>query len=372
MEKNGPVFTNLLKRQNRQKSVMRKAPRCCHCRKYLAEDPNKIGEDEVANLRKCCRCMIATYCSDDCELKNWTEYHKFHCDALMKDPRPYIVNGTLKSDSLSEEDFIIFHQTFLEYASLAQDFNNLREIVNFYTEDCVLDGSDLEPKSIAVHDVFIMVSQILLGKDENAYIFVKKLAYSETRDSKSLEKDILKEDFLEWKNSEFISNKNSSHDSVFSIVTKKLFFSVLIAIKINVIEDMKFRLTQYEAFHRKMKKKFWPHPRIINIYTLYILGKHKESFLKDLEFQEKQVEVLLIDCQTIIHSLVLDCLCEKEEKYCQKSFLVHACQGLQDHFKNHSYARNYILDFYKSNFSKSYMKKLEKNSRNVLRSLSLL
>ena len=317
-------------------------------------------------------CYVLFNCSDDCEQKNWTEIHKFHCDALMKDPRPYVVNGILKSDAFSEEDAILFHQTFTEYACLAQDFDNLQEIVNFYTKDCVFDQSDLETESTIAHDVLIMVSQILLGKDENAYIFAKQLAYGETRDSKSLEKDILKEDFLEWKNSEFISNKNSSHDSVFSIVTKKLFFSVLIAIKINVIEDMKFRLTQYEAFHRKMKKKFWPHPRIINIYTLYILGKHKESFLKDLEFQEKQVEVLLIDCQTIIHSLVLDCLCEKEEKYCQKSFLVHACQGLQDHFKNHSYARNYILDFYKSIFSKSYMKKLEKNSRNVLRSLSLL
>ena len=88
MEKNGPVFTNLLQRQNRQKSVMRKAHRCCHCRKYLAEDPNKIGEDEVANLRKCCRCMIAAYCSDDCEMKNWIESHKFHCDV-----RPYFFNG---------------------------------------------------------------------------------------------------------------------------------------------------------------------------------------------------------------------------------------------------------------------------------------
>ena len=88
MEKNGPVFTNLLQRQNRQKSVMPKAPRCCHCRKYLAENPNKISEDEVANLRKCCRCMIAAYCSDDCEMKNWIESHKFHCDV-----RPYFFNG---------------------------------------------------------------------------------------------------------------------------------------------------------------------------------------------------------------------------------------------------------------------------------------
>ena len=177
---------------------------------------------------------------------------------------------------------------------------------------------------------------------------------------------------MKLENTKLIYEEYSKNQPDLFFLLKQLFWRGLIAIKMNVIEDMKFRLTQYEAFHRKMKKKFWPHPRIINIYTLYILGKHKESFLKDLEFQEKQVEVLLIDCQTIIHSLVLDCLCEKEEKYCQKSFLVHACQGLQDHFKNHSYARNYILDFYKSTFSKSYMKKLEKNSRNVLRSLSLL
>ena len=160
------MFTNILQRQKRQKSIMRKAHRCCHCKKYLAEDPNKIGEDEVANLRKCCRCLIATYCSDDCEMKNWTETHTFHCDVLMKDPRPYIVNMIMTLDSFSEKDVNVFHLTYLEYASSAQDFKSLCEIVNFYTNDIVVNQNS--GKELNEVHVLIMVSQILLGENENA------------------------------------------------------------------------------------------------------------------------------------------------------------------------------------------------------------
>ena len=369
MEKNGPVFKNLLQRQNRQKSVMRKAPRCCHCRKYLAEDPNEIGEDEVANLRKCCRCMIASYCSDDCEQKNWTEIHKFNCDVLMHDPRPHFANRILKSDSLSEKVellFLLFYQTFLEYASSAQDFNNLHEIVNHYTKS----QSDLGIDTMKVH-ILIMISQILLGEDKNAYIFMKQLAYGEARDSKSLKKDILKEDFLELKNSNFISNEDSLK-YLSSLMAKRLFWCVLIAIKINVIEDMKFLLTQYEAYHRKMKKKFWPHPRIINLYTLYILGMDKESFLEDLEFQEKQVEAMLIDWHPILLHLVGHYGYQSEAKYRRKSFLELAVRGLQDFFKSHSFARNYILNYCKSKFPKSCLKELEKDTKVLLNSLETL
>ena len=80
---------------------------------------------------------------------------------------------------------------------------------------------------------------------------------------------------------------------ILSKIANRLFWCALIVIKINVIEDMKFRLTQYEAFHRKMKRKFWPHPRIINLYTLYILGTDKESFLEDLHLQEHQVNAMI-------------------------------------------------------------------------------
>ena len=313
MEKNGPVFTNLLQRQNRQKSVMPKAPRCCHCRKYLAENPNKISEDEVANLRKCCRCMIATYCSDDCEMKNWTEIHKFHCDALMKDPRPYVVNGILKSA-------MPFYLSLLEYASSSQDFNNLREIIKFYTADFLINQRDSATELLQM-DVVIIVAQILLGDDENAYNFVKQLAFGEARDSKSLEKDILKEDFLALRDTKLISNENSRLSTTISILVKELFWCVLIAIKINVIEDMKFLLTQYEAYHRKMKKRFWPHPRITNLYTLYILGTDKKSFLQDLEFEEDQVKLMVNNCQAMILGLILYNGHQSEEKYRRISFI---------------------------------------------------
>ena len=357
MEKNRTVFTNLMQRQNRQKSVMRKAPRCCHCRKYLAEDPNKIGEDEVANLRKCCRCMIATYCSDDCEMKNWTESHKFHCDTLMKDPRPSVVNGILKSDSFSEKDAMPFYLTFLEYASSAQDFNDLREIANFHTMDFMNNQSESGTELNEVH-LLSMVSQILLGEDEKAYNFVKQLAYCEARDCKNREKDILRENFLIMEDKKFVMNGNPKFCPTLSKIANQLFWCVLIAIKMNVIEDMKFLLTQYEAYHRRMKKKFWPHPRIINLYTLYILGTDKESFLQDLEYQEYDARLMLNMCQAMMLGLVLDYGHESEEKYRRKSYVELAFRGLKDYFENHSYARNYILNYFKT-FPKSFMKKFE-------------
>ena len=65
----------------------------------------------------------------------------------------------------------------------------------------------------------------------------------------------------------------------------------------------------------------------------------------------------------MIRGLVLDHGCQSEEKYHRKSFLELAVQGLQDYFKKHSFARNYILDLCKSNFPKHYMKKLDEESR---------
>ena len=246
-------------------------------------------------------------------MKNWTEIHKFHCDALMKDPRPYVVNGILKSA-------MPFYLSLLEYASSSQDFNNLREIIKFYTADFLINQRDSATELLQM-DVVIIVAQILLGDDENAYNFVKQLAFGEARDSKSLEKDILKEDFLALRDTKLISNENSRLSTTISILVKELFWCVLIAIKINVIEDMKFLLTQYEAYHRKMKKRFWPHPRITNLYTLYILGTDKKSFLQDLEFEEDQVKLMVNNCQAMILGLILYNGHQSEEKYRRISFI---------------------------------------------------
>ena len=118
-----------------------------------------------------------------------------------------------------------------------------------------------------------------------------------------------------------------------------------------------------------MKKRFWPHPRIINLYTFYILGKDKESFLVDLEFQENQVKIMMLKWHAIIPNLVRDCDYQTQEKYRRKSFVELAVRGLQDYFKNHSYARNYILNYCKSKFPKPYMKGLDKKTKVLLYSL---
>ena len=223
-------------------------------------------------------------------------------------------------------------------------------------------------------DFLMVFTNLMHGSDYFAYGIVKYVAHFRDPDVfqgpvKAL-KD-LRKDFLYLKDCKPISSTLLKKEERTTNI-QNYFWFVLIIIKVNVIEEMKFLLTQHEAFHRKMKKRFWPHPRIINLYTLYILGMDKESFLEDLEFQEKQVEAMLIDWHPILLHLVGHYGYQSEAKYRRKSFLELAVRGLQEFFKSHSFARNYILNYCKSKFPKSCLKELEKDTKVLLNSLETL
>ena len=74
-------------------SLSRKSQRCqgksAHgfgegCRKYLTENPQlALEEDEVKELQKCGRCLIAKYCSKNCQKADWKE-HKKYCRHITK------------------------------------------------------------------------------------------------------------------------------------------------------------------------------------------------------------------------------------------------------------------------------------------------
>ena len=53
------------------------------CRKYLAENPQDLEEDEVKELHKCGQCQVAKYCSKDCQRADWKE-HKKYCRHITK------------------------------------------------------------------------------------------------------------------------------------------------------------------------------------------------------------------------------------------------------------------------------------------------
>ena len=74
-------------------SLSRKSHRCqgkaSHsfgegCQKYLNENPQlALEEDEVKELQKCGKCLVAKYCSKDCQKTDWKE-HKKYCRHITK------------------------------------------------------------------------------------------------------------------------------------------------------------------------------------------------------------------------------------------------------------------------------------------------
>ena len=62
--------------------LTRKSPRCAQCLKFQADDPSKIGEDEVEEkLKSCSACKKVKYCSKNCQKINY-QFHQIHCQYL--------------------------------------------------------------------------------------------------------------------------------------------------------------------------------------------------------------------------------------------------------------------------------------------------
>ena len=358
MEKNGTLYENVIQRQNRQKSIMRKASRCCHCKKYLAEDPNNVGEDEVVMLLKCEKCKIASYCSEDCKLNNWTELHQFLCDKLTKDRRPY-TKGTISP--YEENDLFDIYLAILEFAFCAQDYKLLCENVDLYAQ--VVAENPKRPVELSEFHIVLLVSHILVGEDKKARALVDYLSYGQGGKLNSLG------DFRELQQIVRMAKEKALEPGPLTtfLMLKNLLWCVLIAIRLNVIEGMKFLLTQYEAYHQKMKRKFRFHPRIITCYTRYILGQDRESFLKELELRENQVEILLMQWQQTVLLVVTDG--PGKESSLRKTFIGYAFQGLQEYFLNRPFARNYIINFYNKKIPKSQLRRMTNKNQKTLRDL---
>ena len=65
--------------------LTRKSPRCTQCLKFQADDPSKIGEDEVGEkLKSCSACKKVKYCSRNCQKINY-QFHKKHCQKFEID-----------------------------------------------------------------------------------------------------------------------------------------------------------------------------------------------------------------------------------------------------------------------------------------------
>ena len=282
-----------MERRNRERGIMRELPRCWRCLKY---------EDEIdGNLKKCGKCKMASYCSKKCQRRDWRWVHDDFCESLIKYQsfKPIMFKDF---NEISQEDFASFYESVTKLAFNIQDSSFLNEAKMLYVMvylpreirvTLCRDKSYVEENGQLNKRDFLMVfTNLMQGSDNFAYGIVKYVAhYRDKNVLKGALKEGLREDFLYLKNCKPISSTLLKKEEQTTDI-QHWFWFVLIIIKVNVIEEMKFLLTQYEEFHRKNKRKFWPHPRIINLYTIYILGTDKESFLQDLEFQENQVKLM--------------------------------------------------------------------------------
>ena len=287
-----------MERRNRERGIMRELPRCWRCLKY---------EDEIdGNLKKCAKCKMASYCSKKCQRRDWRWVHDDYCEDLIKYQsfKPIMYEDSKGFIEISTTDLFSFYIHFTELAFNIQDSFLIDEAKWLYFSVylpkeigiTIHQGKSIveEQGQLNDRDFLMVFTNLMHGSDYFAYGIVKYVAHFRDPDvfqgpAKAL-KD-LREDFLYLKDCKPISSTLLKKGERTTNI-QNYFWFVLIIIKVNVIEEMKFLLTQHEAFHRKMKKRFWPHPRIINLYTIYILGTDKESFLQDLEFQENQVKLM--------------------------------------------------------------------------------
>ena len=133
-------------------------------------------------------------------------------------------------------------------------------------------------------------------------------------------------------------------------------------IKINVIEEMKYKLKERDTFFskHKSKRKFRMHPRILEGLNLIYLGNDENSFFDELKNQKDQLKELL--------SLMLKNITGKNIAYiwlaiegdCRKQFIEDfenevayqrlGCSGLFaliKYFDRHPTAAEIILEYMK-------------------------
>ena len=296
--------------------------RCLHCLKFRARDPKKVGDDEVAQLKFCSGCNIAEYCSEgDCQEKH-APVHKWFCKPIQNfkyDEIAWQYNSLVLTWShdckvvekpLSKKDskkLDSLHMINLFVQGILSQNGYMLGIFRTNNYDGILANPFVDDRAKAAHYLTkeTCITAFLLGDWEYVHMCTKTelmrnaqrrfnlgnipmpkhLAKCGVRDNiiKALKKDKL------FDVTKFTEERDwhAYHYADYLLIA---------AIgKIHVIEDMKWQLLQHHLHIQKTRprKKFFHRPRILNLLTVYILGKNVDDFEKDIAEQEKHLKDIL-------------------------------------------------------------------------------
>ena len=354
--KQSALYVNVLNRRQGKMDLIRKGVRrCANCLKY--------ENDEVPELKTCGKCLLVKYCSKECQVENF-KFHKYHCKYLNPEYTASLIPKYHRMKEVDpEEAYLLFAKIyhFPLFATAVQ--NEDHYLLEMYLQTCL--------KSMYVESGLYLSDQIggillFLGRYQEAYDFLKSQIFNRVNNTEiQLENQNMKEDFLQVIGKKNVLNSvgyvefdKETHHNFFEYLLQ---WFLLIAIKIQVIEEMKFLLAEYNVYCKKCRIKFCCKPRISKCLTYYILGQDEETFEKELEKQENQLNGMLqiaifdvfkshevIDVMRLVHldPLEFDLHAGLSSATNYAPFVYRSDFVLNKYYSRHPTARQYVKDFF--------------------------
>ena len=168
--------------------MTRISPRCTQCLKFQADDPSKIGEDEVEKLLSCSACKKVKYYSRNCQKINY-QFHKSHCKYLKLIGTSELPWGRMESKCQWNWADMQLRKIMSLYATaiMGQDYGLCEEFLEFVIKIRKLWNSfdkqvrensnldDVNGQTFLEKDMdFLCISVLLtLGRDQEVYDFMK-------------------------------------------------------------------------------------------------------------------------------------------------------------------------------------------------------
>ena len=312
-------YIQMKKKRRGDFNLIQDRPRCLNCLKYLARDSTNVGEDEVAKLKECSGCEIAKYCSvGDCQDKHFL-IHKWLCkpkndfsieDLAWKYNSLILTNshdGQVVPKNLSEQEFCEMDLLQVNHCYVQGILSLNGALLDHFLKNSYNDimlNEFIDPRIKATNHTLtnvVCAAFMFRGDWEFVWEYVKLELYRSCHNFTTVVKlknivecgshdniiVALKKDGILLDTTSFIAAEEQE-----CIVYNYAYYMMMAAVvKINVIENMKLQLRQYNEHIRKTRprKRFFHRPRILNCITLYILGKEVNAFEKDILEQEKHL-----------------------------------------------------------------------------------
>ena len=285
--KQSALFVNVLNRRQGKMDLIRKGVRrCANCLKY--------ENDEVPELKTCGKCQLVKYCSKECQVENF-KFHKYHCEYLDPEYNASLIPTFHRMQKVDPDQAKLLNRKMNHFPLFATAVQNEDHyLLEMYVQTCLKFNDGLSTLYLSDQIGGIL---LFLGRYQEAYDFLKSQIFNRVNNTQiQLRNQNMKEDFLLaiGKKRVFKSWRDDKTDKTFRYFQEFLqSWFLLITIKIQVIEEMKFLLAEYNAYCKKCRIKFCCKPRILKCLTYYILGQDEETFEKELEEQQRQLNELL-------------------------------------------------------------------------------